>query len=188
MSHVALRVQDNRDLQFSFPKSLREEVLQAVSVLSENPHGVGNFTVKVNGELLSIPRRVYHNTSLIQTEKLSRLQRELIHCILTRHHDGFVRQRSLSGIIGSNNAWVPPFVVQLLGEYVIEIISVIDEHLQSLDASLYAQFLEANQDFLALTGKRVISYWNCYYRSVRKEDYAGFRVLGFFKNLLTKTS
>lgn len=185
---MTLRVQDNRDLQFSFPKSLREEILQAVTALPENPHGVGNFTIKMNGELLSVPRRVYHNTSLIRTERLSSLQRELIDCILTRHHDGFVRQRSLSGIIGSNNAWVPPFVIQLLGEYVIEIICVIDEHLRSLDASLYRQFLEANQDFLALTERRVVSYWDCYYRSVRREDYAGFRVLGFFKNLLAKTN
>jgi hypothetical protein len=185
---VTLRAQDNRDLQFSFPKSLREEVLQVVSVLPENPHSVGNFTVKVSGELLSILRRVYHNTSLIHTERLSSLQRELIDCILTRHHDGFVRQRSLSAIISSNNAWVPPFVIQLLGEYVIEITCVIDKHLRSLDASLYARFLEANQDFLALTEKRVVSYWDCYYRSVRREDYVGFRVLGFFKNLLAKTN
>ena len=185
---MTLRPQDNRDLQFSFPQRLREDVRQAISVLPDNPHGVGTFTVNVNGELVSIPLRVYHDVSLIRTEKLSNLQAELVNCILTRHRDGFVRQRSLSGIINSTNAWIPPFVVQLLGEYVVEIIRVIEEHLQSLDASLYAQFLGANESFLALTEKRVISYWNCYYRSFRKEEYAGFRVLGFFKNIIAKTN
>ena len=163
-------------------------MLQAVSALPENPHGVGDFTVNVNGELVTIPRRVYHNVSFVHTEGLSKLQRELIECILTRHHDGHVRQRSLSGIISSKNVCVPPYVVPLLGENVIEIIRVIDERLGVLDTSLYAQFLRANQDFLALTEKRVFSYWDCYYRSVRKEDYPAFRVLGFFKNLVTKTA
>ena len=110
---MALRAQDNRDLQFAFPKDLREEVLQALSVLPENPHGVGSFTVNVNGELLSIPRRVYHDVSCIRTERLSSLQRELIDCILTRHRDGLVRQRSLTAIIESSNTWVPPFVISV---------------------------------------------------------------------------
>ena len=62
----------------------------------------------------------------------------------------------------------------------------MDENLRNLDSLLYEQFLKANQDFLALTEKRVVSYWDCYYRSFRQEDYVGFRVLGFFKNLLVK--
>lgn len=66
---MSLRAQDDRDVQVSFPKSVWEEVLQAVSVLPENPHRVGTFAVSVNGELLSIPRRVYHGATVIRTER-----------------------------------------------------------------------------------------------------------------------
>lgn len=76
----------------------------------------------------------------------------------------------------------------LLGEYVIEIIRIIEKNLKNLDVSLYSQFLLSNPSFLALTRQRVISYWDCYYRSIRKDEYSGFRVLRFFENLLDKKS
>ncbi len=86
-------------------------------------------------------------------------------------------------ILKSNQGCIPPFVVQLLGEHVIEILQVIDDHREQLDSALYAQFLRANPAFLALTEKRVFSYWDCYYRSKRKEEYVGFRVLNYLKAL-----
>jgi hypothetical protein len=184
---VSLRAQDNRQLQSAFPTVLREEVLAAISALPENPHGVGTFTVRVSGEHLSIPYRVYHNAALIHTAKLSPLQGHLVDCILTRHRDGLIRQKHLTRIVKSTNAWVPAFVVQLLGEYVKEIIQVIYDNIEQLDKALYKEFLQINSAFLALTEKRVYSYWDCYYRSVGKEEYAGFKVLRFFKNLAGQT-
>jgi hypothetical protein len=162
---------------------MRDDVLVALAVLPENLHEVGRFTVKVEVELVSIPNRVYHDPALIHTDTLGSLQKRLVDCILTRHCDGFVRQKHLARIVASDDAWVPPFVVQLLGEYVIEIIRVIDENLGKPDSCLYTQFLQSNPDFLALTAKRVTSYWNCYYRSYRSEEYVGFRVLRFLREL-----
>ena len=133
---------------------------------------------------MSIPYRFYHDATLIHTYKLSSLQKHLVDCILTRHRDGFVREKHLALVVNSRNTWVPPFVIQLLGEYVIEIIRVIHDNLEQLDTSPYIQFLQSNPDFLALTEKRVYSYWDCYYRSHRREDYIGFRVLHFFKELV----
>lgn len=75
-----------------------------------------------------------------------------------------VGQKYLARIIPLAHAWIPPFVVQLLGEYVIEIIQLIERNLGSLDVNLYAQFLKSNPEFLALTEQRVMSYWDCYYR------------------------
>lgn len=103
---------------------------------------------------------------------------------MSRNHDGFVRQEYLSRIVASNYTWVPPFVIQLLGEYVVEILRVIEANLGNLDRALYTQFLRANRNFLALTEQRIFSYWDCYYRfSCRKEDYPGFRAMIFFKQL-----
>jgi hypothetical protein len=180
--------QSNADLVKAFPSRLRIDAYIAFSALPENPNWFNTFSLLVDGENVSIPRRVYHDVSLVQEKKLDNLQRELILCILTRHCDGFQRQHYLSRVINSNHIWIPPFVIQLLGEYVVEIIRVIDENLMNLDASLYSRFLQSNPSFLALTEQRVNSYWDCYYRSVRKDEYPGFRVLGFLKNLVARTN
>jgi hypothetical protein len=83
--------------------------------------------------------------------------------------------------------WIPPFVVQLVGEYVIEILFVIHKNLLNLNTSLYEQFLRMNPGFLAITEQRVISYWNCYHRwNYTRDEYIGFEVLQFFKSLVGK--
>lgn len=121
------------------------------------------------------------------------MQKELVDCLLTRHHDGFVRQKHLERIIRSQNVWIPPFVLRLLGEYVIEIFEVIDRNLGNLNLSPYEQFLKANPEFMALTEQRVISYWNAGYgfpgsgkRAFTRGDYIGFRLIRFFKSLARK--
>jgi len=154
----------------------------ALSALPENPYPWTTFSVQVENETLSIPYRIYHNVSLTRTEGLT-LQEQLLACLLTRHHDGLIREKHLTRIIAVNATWVPPFVVQLLGEYVIEIIRIIENNLGVLDKSLYGGFLRLNPDFWALTRSRVVSYWDCYYRSHRKETYPGFRVLDFLHQL-----
>ena len=49
---------------------------------------------------MTIPERVYHDATLIDTQRLSSLQKELVDCLLTRNHDSFVRQKHLERIIG----------------------------------------------------------------------------------------
>jgi hypothetical protein len=175
--------EDNKDLLRAFPSSVRDDVLAMVSILPANPHAVGHFEVQVNGETIEIPNRVYHKPALIDVSKLDSFQRHLVDCILTRHGDGHVRQQHLEKIIGSNQPWVPAYVIQLLGEYVIEILQLLEARLQHLDKSVYRNFLLTNPEFLALTEQRVISYWDCFYRTRKRDDYAGFRVLHFFKEL-----
>jgi hypothetical protein len=163
--------QDNSELKYAFPSDLHSDALVASEALPKNSYWWNSFKVQVSNEVVSIPYRLYHDAASIKTDKLSSTQKNLVDCILTRHHDGYVRQKYLAQIAGSNHAWVPPFVVQLVGEYVVEILRDIETNLGNLDKSLYAQFLRANPDFLALTEQRVISYWDCYYRfSCRKED------------------
>ena len=175
--------QDNKDLLRAFPSIVREDMLAVISVLPENPHGGRSFQVRVNGETIEIPTRVCHNTASIGTRKLSGTQRHLLSCILTRHRDGYVRQKHLEQIISSTHPWVPAYVIQLLSEYVVEIQLLMEARLKDLDPSVYRTFLRANPEFLALTEQRVISYWDCFYRTRKREDHAGFRVLRFFKEL-----
>ncbi len=182
---MRLEPQNNDELRCAFPSELHNDALIAFETFPKNPYWWNSFTVRVNNEVVSIPCRVYHNPSSIKTNNLSGLQKNLVGCILSRNHDGFVRQEYLSQILGCKYTWVPPFVIQLLGEYVVEILRVIEANLGNLDKPLYAQFLRENPDFLALTEQRVISYWDCYHRfSCRKEDFPGFRAVNFFKQLV----
>ena len=100
---------------------------------------------------------------------------------MTRHKDGFVRQANLKLILQSKQPWVAPFVVQLCGEYVIEILQDICGHLGSFNASLYGEFLRANPELTSRIEQRIFSYWDCYYRLIPKQEYPGFRILDFFR-------
>ena len=175
--------QDNLELKAAFPSTVQSDALAAVSGLPPNPYHWSSFSVRTENESLFVPCRIYHDPSLIRTEGLSAVQEQMLACLLTRHHDGLIRQKYLTRIIAVDAAWLPPFVVQLVGEYVIEIIRVIEENLAFLDKSLYRQFLRLNPEFWTLTQQRVVSYWNCYYRSYRRDVYPGFQVLDFFRRL-----
>lgn len=177
----------NLGIASAFPELLRDDAIRAVSVLPEPSHSCGTaFRAVVEGEVVTVPYRVYHDTELIDTDPLTSVQREIISCVLTRHHNGFVRQEHLTRILACRDCWIPPFVVQLIGEYVVEILSVIQEGRAGLDATLYRSFLNANPAFWATTKRRVVSYWDCYYRRawMRREDYVGFQLLEYIDSLL----
>jgi hypothetical protein len=78
-----------------------------------------------------------------------------------------VRQSACATILPSAEPWVVPYVVQLLGEYVVEISTLILERLSgqsSFSWPGYGEFVRANSAYITLTEHRAISYWNCYYR------------------------
>ncbi|MFN7935641.1 MAG: hypothetical protein U0R19_20085 [Bryobacteraceae bacterium] len=174
-------------LASAFPAYLRNDALAVLSILPPPSHSAEPFSVQIRGEALQIPYRIYHDVSHIETTRLSPLQCEMLDCLLTRHHDGFVRQRHLERILPLNHEWVPPFVVQLAGEYVVEILERILANLAHLDARTYRSFLNENPQFFAKTKQRMISYWDCYYRRLDPRwslhEYPGFRIVAFLENL-----
>ena len=134
------------------------------------------FTVTVYDDLLSIPGRIYNpEVPADVLAELTPVQRTMLHCLYTRHHDGYVRQRHLANIITSPEPWVPPYVVELIGEYVVEIIADIRVGLAELDEPgsarrrQHGRFVESNPARFNLISRRVQSYWaNYYHRSFRK--------------------
>ncbi len=42
---------------------------------------------------------------------------------MTRHHNGFFREKYLKQIIKSKEKWVTPFIILLIGKYVFEILA-----------------------------------------------------------------
>jgi hypothetical protein len=186
---------DTRDLDLqilsAFPQALRDDVVRVVSVLPTAFHSCSTtFRTTIGDEALIIPYRVYYDRKAISFSNLTSLQQVVLGCVLTRHHDGFVRRESLGRIISHKESWIPPFVIQLVGEYVVEILEAIHNNLSSLDSTVYAAFLTDNISFWETTKQRVVSYWDCYYRRTWKhrEDYVGFRIIEHLDSLLLRTS
>ena len=74
---------------------------------------------------------------------------EILHCIYSRHHDGFVRQRHIEAVLDSTHPWVIPYVIQLIGEYVIEIVQAVQRSLGDLRTgdprrAQYRHFVRSN--------------------------------------------
>ncbi len=147
------------------------------------------FVVSVGGEALSIPYRIYNLDTPDDTSPGDATLAEVIRwCYYSRHQSGYVRQRCMRHLLARSEPWVVPFVVQLIGEYVIEIIEEIRKGLDlqpgSETSARYGRFIADNPAFFDLTSQRVTSYWSCYHRlrfpvmrpgpDSKFEEYPGF--------------
>ncbi|MEV6583088.1 hypothetical protein AB0M92_33570 [Streptomyces sp. NPDC051582] len=163
----------------AFPAELASDAEAVLAVMPGSrlqPHA--SFSVVVEGQKILIPYRLYNDEPPTDAvASLSSRQRQLLHCLYSRHCDGLVRQRHLEKVVDSTNPWVVPFVVQLVGEYVLEILVVICDELRDLATPgtggylAYGQFIVDNPAFFARVQRQVVSYWSCYYRGT----YASFR-------------
>ncbi len=80
-------------------------------------------------------------------------------------------------MIADRNYFVIPYTIHLLGEYVLEILEVLDQHVNNETIDNYAKFVGENKGYWRTTERRIISYWNEYYRSFPfLEGYAGKKV------------
>lgn len=110
----------------AFPLVTKDEVEVALACvpLTELPPSIDDIgPVVINGEKLRIPFRFYSSEpdkSCLQI--LTDRQKLLLNAIYTRHSNGFVREQQVKPLLLADESWIPPFVIQLLGEYVLEII------------------------------------------------------------------
>lgn len=169
----------------AFPEKLAKDIDKVIKIIPLLPvdSTFNQFEVFMDQEKITIPYRIYYNEAKEKDiKKLTVLQKEILYCIYTRHHDGHIREKYLKKVILSKNKWVIPFVFQLIGEYVIEIINLIYDNLQKLNVDAYIKFLKGNKYFYNLTKQRVDSYWDCYFKyfSPKKKDYVGKKIIEFF--------
>jgi hypothetical protein len=164
----------------SFPSSLRQDVEEAIKVLPADHNVVladgqlhsidglihpTEYSVILDRELLTIPYRNYYNEPTPEKEKLlTPQQKAILNCIYLRHHNGFVRQKRLEQLINTADNFVIPYTIQLLGEYVMEILEVLDRHINGKTIDNYIHFINENKKYWQQTESRMISYWNEYYR------------------------
>ncbi|MGA5818024.1 hypothetical protein ACPC54_09215 [Kitasatospora sp. NPDC094028] len=160
------------DLVAAFPPHLADDVRTVAARLpSASYPGMEPFPVEVCGGSVAIPYRIHVAEPPGAPERsLTGTQRAILHCLYTRNTDGRVRQRHLEQVVGSTEPWVVPFVLQLVGEYVLEILEAVRTGLPDLadpasaHRRLYGAFIARNPRFFARTERRVVSYWACYHR------------------------
>ncbi len=175
------RTEEGR-VRAAFPRYLEADVSAIFRILPAPIHETSSDDIgliNVGADAVSIPARVYFSEpAAADMEVLSERQRLITRCLLSRHHDGHVRERMVKHVLGYDETWTVPFVVQLVGEYVLEIIRRIEDGLRPEHQEPYGAFLRDNADFWARTRQRVVSYWNCYYRHEFPDrlDYPGMRL------------
>ncbi|KQV48479.1 hypothetical protein ASC95_21355 [Pelomonas sp. Root1217] len=117
--------------------------------------------------MLSAPYRVYYPPGELRSviARSTGDEKTLALSLGTRHWDGYVREECVRQLFAVDRPWIVPFVVELIGEYVVEIVEVIAAAFPKMNAAQFADFAMQNPKFMATTRRRATSYWDCYYRS-----------------------
>ena len=176
----------------AFPQYLEEDVLVVLNYLqsySTKFHSKHTYQVFVKQDVIHLPVRTYFKLpNNPQFSNFPIIQQKILCCIYTRHHDGFIRQTMLERLLNSPlDDFVIPYVFQLLGEYVQEILKTIEPYINENNHILFAQFILENPKYFQITESRIISYWNEYYRHTQNKyfkDYIGAKILTKLKNLV----
>ena len=164
----------------AFPSDLLPEVKLVVAQLSAGQlHPASDpFVAYINGEKISIPRRVYYQeTLLLRYAALPGRPGLIASCLGTRHYNGFLREKCLAQLLLANEPWVAPYVVQLIGEYVLPIVESIERSIPQLSAQTYCAYIAENRLHYKVTQSRAASYWDAYHRATypRWKNYPGYR-------------
>jgi hypothetical protein len=180
--------EDKDRLIVAFPPHLRKDVQVALNIIpqtTELTYTAHFFEIKSQGEALYIPERIYYDEpNLAQISTLTNNQQLMINTLYTRHHNGFVREAKVKDVIrfANRNVWIIPYIIKLVGEYVIEILQVIKENLDLIEIEKIKVFFSENPRFYNTIESRVASYWDCYYRRryPKLQDYVGYHILNHF--------
>ena len=187
-------------LKKSFPKELHLDLNEVLKILplenkqvklcdgqthkADNLIHESELKIDFNNETLIIPYRLYFNEPNPELEKsLTDKQKNILNCIYLRHHNGYLREKRLNLISDSSEKWTVPFIIQLIGEYVYELLPIIDKKINENTLDYYAEFRDENPKYWQQTESRMISYWNEYYRYKfpKLKEYLGFEIVNRIK-------
>lgn len=175
------------DLSLAFPTPLRAVAAALTAPACWHPEGRhDHYQVMLGGETLTIPSRIYVDPEQLWADSgRGALERGIAWCLGTRHHNGYVREACLTRMLPAPQPWMAPFIVQLVGEYVDEIVQCIEAALPTFGPemqSALAGFVRDNPRFLNTTESRTISY-RPYRNNALLADYAGKRVVAWLRAL-----
>ena len=187
-------------VQKAFPVEIRGEVNSLLTKFTvETKHATHRGElVAIGEEKFEIPSRIYYNPPYSLTNsKFTQKEQEILNCIFSRHDNGFIRQTAILNIIGSDSNWTIPYIVRIIGEYVINILNDIENNFEILNKPNLTSFVQQNPEFYNRTRSRVGSYWDCYFRqqfpeilneirTPEKQRYVGFRLLNKIDKLINE--
>lgn len=166
-------------LRSAFPAGLKSDVDAVLTAMSPSLgyERVGGPQVSIQGESIEILSRLYSTEPPDDaTRRLSDRQRLILSCLYSRHHDGYVRERHLLRLQG-DDPWIPHLVLQLVGEYVIEICQAALDRVDAIPRASYEAFAAENEEFVGLIRRRIVSYAREYHRSMDFVDYPAYRFM-----------
>ena len=157
--------------------------MEAVVELLARPQCTGRFSVRAEGQNVWIPSRLHFASERLRLNENDEAW-PFARALQTRSNDGFERQRASRDLLADLRPWAAPFVVALIGEYVVEILlDIFDALTPDVERTLGA-FIGENEVFWATTKRRVTSYWSEYHRwnieprrSYRRDEYVGFKLV-----------
>ena len=174
----------------SFPEDLKSDILEVFKIIPlETKYkfdliSLGSYEIMVESDKLKIPVRIYFNEPKEQNEKqLTDRQKDILNCLYTRHDNGYVREKRLKKLSEKPEKWKTPFLVQLLGEYIYELLPIIDKKVNNDTLEFYREFKTKNPKYWQQTESRIASYWNEYYRYKfpKLKDYLGIEIINRIK-------
>lgn len=179
---------DGSMLAAAFPTGHRQAALlaghEAARLLAPR-QWTERFAVRVEAETVLIPARLHFACDRMGLPETDAAW-SFVRALQTRSNDGFERQRAAHDLLRSAEPCFAPFVVALIGEYIVEILQDVSDALTpELERTLGA-FIRDNEAFWATTKRRITSYWNVYYRWSRaselrraypRDEYIGFTLL-----------
>jgi len=172
----------------AFPQSFKNDVATLLNKIQFKVDIDSSecFAVNLDYEKLEIPYRIYWNVGNTSLVKLKGVELLIFSCLMTRHHDGKIREKYLINLFDCPNDFTSPFIIQLIGEYVIEILNLIYANISMLNSNNIRSFILNNDKYYKTIKSRVISYWDCYYRSEYplKESYVGNKILKEIDSLI----
>jgi hypothetical protein len=100
-----------------------------------------------------------------------------------------VREQFLEKVIGTEDALVIPYIIQICSEYVVELLRIVYKNREKLGSENLRSFIMANQAYYEKSRCRMVSYWDCYYRWAypKLQDYVGYKLFKYFDEVC-KTS
>lgn len=129
------------------------------------------------GERIKIPYRIYlTDVDAGFCKNLSAVQETIFHCIFSRSHDGYVREKHIDALLKLGPPeWAIPYVVKVCDEYVVEILELVYRRLSGTDTSAYRAVCRRNLPRFVYSHCRMVSYWNEFYRDrcYHFHDYVG---------------
>lgn len=177
---------DGAMLAEAFPVQYRTTALLAGSEAADRLYPrqwTERFIVQVQGTTVLIPARL-HFASEQPALRPGVEAWQLARALQTRSNDGFERQRAVRDLLTELELWAAPFVLTLIGEYVVEIIEDIASSLNPRSERMLCHIIADNQELWGVIKQRVASYWNVYYRArwregraERRDEYVGFRLV-----------